>query len=152
MGKKYYTTARTVLAVATEELRFLVEAYEGIKPSRQTAISRQGVASAALLTDEQATPRKGSEGKRPRVTVRVERTTWRKVSVTCAGQHSYTLLSDGQEWELVITRPGQAPMSETFTDVSDIKLVLDQHEFGYWASAQHVGLAARVLGDLLVTE
>jgi hypothetical protein len=43
-------------------------------------------------------------------------------------------------------------MSEVFTDIADIKDVLDQHEFGYWASAQHVGLAARVLGDLLVTE
>ncbi len=152
MGKKYNTTSATVRSIATEELQFLVEAWEGIKPSRQQAVARQNVASAALVTDERATPRKGSEGKRPRVSVRVERTTWRKISVTTAGQHTYTLLSDGQEYELLITRPGQATVSETFTDISDIKLVLDQHEFGYWASAQHVGLAARVLGDLLVTE
>jgi hypothetical protein len=152
MSKKYFTNARTVLAVATEELRFLVEAYEGIKPSRQTAIVRQGVASAALSSDEQATPRKGSEGRRPRVTVRVERTTWRKISVTTAGQHTYVLLSDGQEWELLVSRPGQATVSETFTDVNDIKDVLDNYEYGYWASAQHENLAKRVLGDLLVTE
>jgi hypothetical protein len=152
MGKKYNTTDRTARSIATEELEFLVEAYEGIKPSRQQAISRQGVASAALVTDERATPRKGSEGRRPRVTVRVERTIWRKISVTCAGEHTYILLTDGKEYELLVTRPGQAPMSEVFTDIADIKDVLDQHEFGYWASAQHVGLAARVLGDLLVTE
>jgi hypothetical protein len=152
MGKKYTTTAQTVRSIATEELQFLVECWEGIKPSRQQAIARQGVASAALLTDEQATPRKGSEGKRPRISVRVERTTWRKISVTCAGEHTYTLSGNGQEWELLITRIGQAPMSEVFSDIADIKLVLDQHEFGYWASAQHENLASRVLGDLLVTE
>jgi hypothetical protein len=152
MGKKYNTTARTARSIATEELQFLVEAWEGIKPSRQTAIARQGVASAALLTDERATPRKGSEGKRPQVSLRVERTMWRKISVTCAGQHTYTLLSDGQEYELLVSRPGQAPVSEVFTNTSDIKTVLDNYEYGYWASAQHENLAKKVLGDLLVTE
>jgi hypothetical protein len=152
MGKKYYTTSATVRAVVTEEVAFLVEAWEGIKPSRKAAISSQGVASAALLTDERTAPRKGSEGKRPRVSVRVERTVWRKISVTVAGDFRYTLSSNGLEWELLCTRPGYAPMSEVFTDIADIKTVLDNYEYGYWASAQHENLASRVLGDLLVTE
>lgn len=152
MGKKYNTSVRTVRSVATEELQFLVEAWEGIKPSRKAAVARQGVASAALSSDERSTPRKGSEGKRPRVSVRSARTTWRKISVTVAGDFRYTLSSNGLEWELLCTRPGYAPKSEVFSDILDIKTILDQVEYGYWASAQHENLASRVLGDLLVTE
>lgn len=147
MSKKYYTTTATVLAQATEELEFLMEAWEGIKPSRLAGTKRVSVVAKTT------TVRRPSEGKRPVVSViRGERTMWRTLSVTVAGDFRYTLSSNGLEYELLRTRPGYAPMSETFTDVNDIQTVLDQIEYGYWASAQHENLAKKVLGDLLVTE
>ena len=147
MSKKYYTTDRTVMSAGTEEVAFLVEAWEGIKPSRQSGTRRVSVVAKTTAV------RRPSEGKRPVVSVRGDLAqAWRTLSATVAGDFRYTLSTDGVEWELLRTRPGYAPKSEVFTDVKDIKTVLDQIEFGYWASAQHENLAARVLGDLLVTE
>ena len=152
MGKKYTTSAQTVRSISTEEVPFLVEAWEGIKPSRKSAITVR----VARETERPANwrPKTDKVGRRPRsVTVRGDLApVWRTLSVTCADQHTYTLSTDGVEWELLRTRPGYAPKSEVFTNISDIKFMLDQYEFGYWASAQHENLAKRVLGDLLVTE
>ena len=151
MGKKYITTSATVRPVACEEVAFLVEAWEGMKPSRKASVTVR----VARETERPANwrPKTDKVGRRPSISVRGDvAPVWRTLSVTVAGDFRYTLSSNGLEWELLRTRPGYAPKSEVFTDTSDIKTILDQIEFGYWASAQHENLAARVLGDLLVTE
>lgn len=151
MGKKYTTTSATVRPISTEEVAFLVEAWEGMKPSRRASVTVR----VARETERPANwrPKTDKIGRRPSITVRGDLApVWRTLSVTVAGQHTYTLSSDGLEYELLRTRPGYPAKSETFTAVLDIKTILDQIEYGYWASAQHENLACRVLGDLLVTE
>lgn len=160
MGKKYTTVAVIAAYNLDIEPMFEFTAYEGIKPSRAAAVVRHNAAMAVAEAEMRAElpsnrkPKVDKQGKRPAVsvTVRGERTMWRTLSVTVAGAFRYILSTDGVEWELLRTRPGYAPKSETFSNVDDIKTVLDQIEYWYWASAQHENLAKRVLGDLLVTE
>lgn len=52
MGKKYTISNRTVLPITTEELAFLVEAYEGIKPSRAVATASGLKALAQVERDD----------------------------------------------------------------------------------------------------
>ena len=68
MGKKYTTSSATIRPVATEEIAFLVEAWEGIKPSRKASITVR----VAQETERPANwrPKTDKQGKRPSVTVR----------------------------------------------------------------------------------
>jgi|688.fasta_scaffold16472_21 hypothetical protein len=65
MGKKYNTSAVTVRPIATGELAFLVEAWEGIKPSRKAAVTVR----IARETERPANwrPKTDKIGRRPRI-------------------------------------------------------------------------------------
>lgn len=100
MGKKYNTTSATVRPIATEEVAFLVEAWEGIKPSRKAAVTMR----VARETERPANwrPKTDKQGKRPAVSVRERSQDVVLVEDNLQGcPRSYQVVDMSANWQMV---------------------------------------------------
>lgn len=129
MGKKYITSAATIRPVASEEVAFLVEAWEGMKPSRRASVTVRVARETERVSNHKSSTDK--QGKRPVVSAeRRTRSGWEKIGVLETHWNKFLLFRDGDRFLLERSYRGDNWVSQQFDSLEEVEYWLGQYEFG----------------------